>query len=627
MFDFVRNNTRILFFVLLLLIIPSFVFFGVQGYSQFREGADGVAKVAGHTITVAELDAAHRNQVERARAQMPNVDPKLFDSPQMKRQTLEMLVRERVLAQAAEDLKLLTGDERLHRVFVNDPQFAFLRKPDGSVNKDLLSAQGMSVEMFEQRLRHDLSAQQVLRGVADSALVGKSVTDRALDAFLQQREVRVVRFDAKDYLGKVQPTDAQIEAYYKANEAQFQTPEQIKAEYVVLDLDSIKKTITVAQEELRKYYEQNAARYSAPEERRASHILIQPDASAPDGRAKAKARAEELLAQLRKNPEAFADLARKHSQDPGSAPNGGDLDFFRRGMMVKSFEEAAFALKPGEISNVVETEHGYHIIKLAAVRGGERKPFDAVRAEIEDEVKNQLAQQRYAEAAEQFSNMVYEQPDSLQPVADKLKLQVRRVDQLTRSAGPNADPAIANPKVLEGLFEPESLRNKRNIEAVEVAPNRLVSARVVEHQPARTLPLDEVKDRVRERVAAQLAAELARKEAEARLAEWRQNPTQANAGQVLKVSRVQPAGQPREVVDAALKVKDDALPAWVRVDLGAQGQALVQVTKVLGRDQAVPAAQLEGQVVQAWRSAELDAYYELLKKRYKVQFTAKAPAP
>ncbi|HWP19950.1 MAG TPA: SurA N-terminal domain-containing protein, partial [Burkholderiaceae bacterium] len=274
MFDFVRNNTRVLFFVLLLLIIPSFVFFGVQGYSQFREGADGVANVAGQTITQAELDAAHRNQVERVRAQMPDVDPKLFDSPQVRRQTLEMLVRERVLAHAADDLKLLTGDERLHRVFVNDPQFAFLRNPDGTVNKDLLSAQGMSVEMFEQRLRHDLSVQQVLRGPADSTFASKSVSDRALDAFLQQREARVVRFDAKDHAARVQPTDAQIEAYYKAHESQFQMPEQVKAEYLVLDIETIKQSITVPEEELRKYYEQNASRYAAPEERRASHILI-----------------------------------------------------------------------------------------------------------------------------------------------------------------------------------------------------------------------------------------------------------------------------------------------------------------------------------------------------------------
>lgn len=626
MFDFVRNNTRVLFFVLLLLIIPSFVFFGVQGYSQFREGADGVANVAGQTITQAELDAAHRNQVERVRAQMPDVDPKLFDSPQVRRQTLEMLVRERVLAHAADDLKLLTGDERLHRVFVNDPQFAFLRNPDGTVNKDLLSAQGMSVEMFEQRLRHDLSVQQVLRGPADSTFASKSVSDRALDAFLQQREARVVRFDAKDHAARVQPTDAQIEAYYKAHESQFQMPEQVKAEYLVLDIETIKQSITVPEEELRKYYEQNASRYAAPEERRASHILIQVDASAPaDQRAQAKARAQELLDQLRKNPDAFADLARKHSQDPGSAANGGDLDFFRRGMMVKPFEDAAFSLKPGQISDVVETEHGFHIIRVTGARGGERRPFEAVRAEIEDEVRGQLAQQRYAEAAEQFSNTVYEQPDSLQPTADKLKLQVQVVEKLTRTPGPDADPAVAHPKVLEALFEPESLRGKRNIEAVEVAPNRLVSARVVEHTPARTLPLAEVRDRVRERVVAQQAAELARKEAEAKLAEWRQNPAQAPAGQVVKISRVQPAGQPREVVDAVLKAKDNALPAWIGVDLGTQGYAVVQVTKVLGRDESVPSAQLASQYVQALRNAEVEAYYELLKKRYKVEFTSKAP--
>ncbi|AKJ28746.1 SurA N-terminal domain-containing protein [Caldimonas brevitalea] len=633
MFDFVRNNTRILFFVLLLLIIPSFVFFGVEGYSQFREGAKTVAEVAGQDITEAELEAAHRNQVERMRAQMPGIDSKMFDTPEMRRQTLEALVRERVMLTAADKQHLVTSDERLQRIFATDPQLAFLRKPDGTLNRDILAAQGMSPQGFEQRLRQDLSLRQVMLGVSDSTMASKTVTETALDAFMQQRDVQVARFEAKDYLAKVNPTDADLEAYYKdpKNVAQFQTQEQVKIEYVVLDLESVKKGITVPEDELRNYYKENEARYSTPEERRASHILIKADKGAPAAqRDAAKAKAEKLLAELKQNPDRFAELAKQNSEDPGSAANGGDLEFFGRGAMVKPFEEAAFTLKQGEISPVVETDFGFHIIRVTGARGGDKKSFEAVKAEIEDEVRTQQAQKRYAEVAEQFSNMVYEQTDALKPVADKLQLPLQTADKVTRTPGPGAQGVLANPKLLAALFTTEAISSKRNTEALEVAPSQLVAARVVEHQPARTLPLEEVKPRVREALVARQAAEMARKEGEAKLAAWQKAPAEANLPPAVKVSRLQPGGQSREVVEAALKAKTDKLPSWVGVDLGPQGYAVVRINSVAGRAEVPAADQLPRQYAQAWGAAEAQAYYEALKKRYKTEITydpKAAPAP
>jgi peptidyl-prolyl cis-trans isomerase D len=411
MFDFIRRHIKFLQFVLVLLIFPSFVFFGIEGYSRFHEGGAAVpaAKVDGRTITQAEWDAAYHQQLERMRRQMPNVDSSLLDTPQMKRATLDSLVRENVLLAAAHKLNLVTSDERLQRRFVADPQLAFLRKPDGSLNKDVLAAQGMSSEQFAERLRQDYSVRQVTAGIDDTVLAPAGVAAAALDALFQQRQVQVQRFDTKDYAAKIEPTDAQLDAWYKdpAHAAQFQAPEQAQIQYAVLDLDSIVKGIKVPEEDLRKYYEENKARFTTPEERRASHILIKADKTAPPAeRAKAKAKAESILAQLKKSPDSFAELAKKNSDDPGSADKGGDLDFFGRGAMVKPFEDAVLALKPGETSGIVETDFGYHIIKLTAVRGGAVKPYDAVRGEIEAEAKKQQAQKRFAEAAEQFSNTI-----------------------------------------------------------------------------------------------------------------------------------------------------------------------------------------------------------------------------
>ena len=623
MFDFFRAHTRVALALLVLLIIPSFVFFGIDGYSKFNDGANStVAQVNGQAVSQAEWDNAHREQVERIRRQNPGADAKLLDSPEIKNMALDGVVRQRVMLAAADSLKLATTDDRLQRLFSTDPQFAFLRNPDGSVNKDALSAQGMSSEIFAQRLRQDLTVRQVTQGIAGSGFAPLSNTSSALDAMFQQREVQVQRFDAKDQTAKLAPSDADIEKYYKdpANAAQFQAPEQASIEYAVLDIEALKKGITVPEDDLRKYYDSNAKRFTALEERRASHILVKAEKSAPAAeREKAKAKAEGLLAQLTKTPAAFAETARKNSDDPGSAAQGGDLDFFARGAMVKPFEDSAFALKPGEMSGVVESDFGFHIIQLTSVRGGEKKAFEAVRTEMEEEVRKQLAQKKFAELAPEFTNIVYEQSDSLKPALDKFKLELKTATGVTRVAAPGAAGPTANPKFLEALFGNDAIQKKRNTDAVEVAPNQLVSGRIVKYEAARLLPLADVTSKVRERVVAAQASAAARAEGEARLAALKAAPQTALAGEAQTVSRASVKNLPRAVLEAALRAPTATLPAFVGVDLGAQGYAVIKVVKVSGRDPvAADAARAQAQYLQAWESAESQAYYAALKSRFKV---------
>ncbi len=628
MFDFVRSHTRLFQGILVLLIFPSFVFFGVQGYSSFSEGAGAkVATVDGRDITQAEWDNAQQRNIDRLRQQMPGVDVKMFDSPEVRRDTLDGIVRERVLLAAAENMHLGVSDERLQRVFATDPQFAALRNPDGSVNRDLLVAQGMSSEVFAQSLRQDLAMRQVLTGIGGTAVTPKAVVDLSLDPLLQRRQVQLQRFNAPDYRAKVNPGDADIEAFYKANEALFRAPEQARIEYVVLDAQALKQGVSVPEDELRRYYAENASRYTAAEERRASHILIKADKDMPAAdRQKARAKAEALLEQVRKAPAQFAELAKKNSDDPGSAERGGDLDFFGRGGMVKPFDDAVFAMKSGEISNVVETDFGFHIIQLTGQRGGEKKSFEAVRAEIEDEVKKQLAQKRFAEAAEQFTNTVYEQSDSLQPAIDKLKLE-KRTATVQRTPAPGATGALASAKLLEALFGNDAVRNKRNTDAVEIGSNQLASARVVEYTPARTLPLAEVKDRVRERLVADQSAALAKKEGLALLAQLQKGGNMALPESAV-IGRASAQGVSRPLIDAVLGADASKLPASVGVDLGEQGYVVARVTEVLPRDAALASEQnLQGQYAQAMANAEAMAYLEALKTRYKAEIKASAAAP
>ena len=620
MFDFVRTHTRLFQGILVLLVFPSFVFFGVQGYSSFTEGGNTkVAEVDGHEITQAEWDAAHQRNIERIRQQMPTVDMKLLDTPAVRAQTLDGLLRERVLLSAAADMHLGVSDERLQRVFATDPQFAALRNPDGSINRELLAAQGMSSEIFAQSLRQDLAMRQVMQGIGATAIAPQAVVEPAFDALLQRRQVQFQRFDAQALRTKVNPSDAEIEAFYKANQAMFRAPEQARIDYVVLDLQALQKDVSVSDEELQRFYNENASRYTAAEERRASHILIQADKDMPAAeRQKARAKADALLEQLRKSPAQFAELAKKNSDDPGSAERGGDLDYFGRGAMVKPFEDAAFAMKPGEISNVVDSDFGFHIIQLTGVRGGEKRHFEQVRPEIEVEVKKQLAQKRFAEAAEQFTNTVYEQSDSLQPVIDKLKLEKHSaLVQRTPAAG--ATGALASAKLLDAVFADDVLRNKRNTDAVEIGPNQLASARVVEHLPARTLPLAEVKEQVRARLVAEQAAALARKEGEALLAQLRKD-TAIVLPHSAAIGRMSAQELPSQVIDAVLAADATKLPLPLGVDLGEQGYWVGKVMQVLPRDPALADAQtLQNQYAQAAAAAQMDAYLAALKVRHKAQ--------
>jgi peptidyl-prolyl cis-trans isomerase D len=628
MFEFIRSHTRVMLFALVLLIIPSFVFFGIQGYADFnKSGRTAVATVAGLDITQEQVDAAHAQQIDRLRRQIPNLDAKLFESPEMKRQTLNALIDERLTAVAAVKSGFVTTDERLLRTYMQDPQFASFRNTDGSLNKEALqgalTSQGMTIAGFEARLRQDIASRQVMLGIGGSAFAPASAASAAFDALYQQREIEVQRFDAKSYLSKANPTDAEIEAYYRnpAHAAEFLSPEQADVQYVMLDLEALKKNTKVSDEALRAYYAQNDKRFATAQERRASHILINAPKAAPDEeRQKARAKADALLAEVRKNPSTFAEVARKNSQDEGSAVRGGDLDFFARGAMVKPFEDAVFTMKPGDISDVVESDFGFHIIQLTQVRGGDKKPFETARAEIENEVLQQQAQKEFSEAAVEFTNTVYEQADGLQPVADRLKLQLQTARGVTRVPNPNVPAALASQKLLEAVFSDEVLRNKRNTEAVETGPNQLVSARVLKYNPAATMPLADVKARIRETLGAQQAAALARKEGEARLAQLKSAVSTSIAAPVV-VSRAQAQNQPTTVIDAALRASAKPLPSVVGVDLGGEGYAVVKVTKVLGRDATAAAEpeRLNGQYAQAWAIAEMQAYTKALRDRFKVK--------
>ncbi len=632
MFDSIRNNSKILMGLLFLLVIPSFVLFGIEGYSKFEDKGAVVARVDGQKITQSEWDAAHQQEVDRIRASVPNLDPKLLDSAQARYATLDKMVNDRLIARASEKQLLVTSDQRLARYLQQDPSIAGLRGADGKLDmeryRQLAASQGMTPEMLEARVRRDLSNQQVLAGLQASVFASAKQTDTALDAYLQRREIQLKRWSPAEFAAKVDVSDADLERYYKENSERFRSVESVDLEYLVLDVAALQSRIELPEQDLKTYYEQNLQRLGGKEQRRASHILINAAKDLPAAeKQKARAKAESLLASVRKSPKTFADVARKNSDDTGSAERGGDLDFFARGAMVKPFEDAAFALKKGEISDIVESEFGYHIILLTDVKLPQVPTFESMRPQLEADMRKQQAQRQFAELAENFSNSVYEQSDSLAPVAERLKLSIQKVQGLTRTPVPGVSAVLSNPKLVQAVFSEDAIVKRRNTAAVEVAPNTLVSARVVNHRPAAVRPLNDVKADVRQQLIQVKSAELAKAEGQARLAAWKADVAQASLGEVVRVSRDQAPALPQAVIDAALRADPAKMPALLGVDLGIQGYAVVRVNKIVPRPEATAqqSEQSRQQFARLWGQAESQAYLASLKSQFKVEMLAQKP--
>ena len=622
MFDAVRNNKRLVQVFLALIILP-FAFFGLDSYMRGGGTGGDVATIGDVKISQQQFQQTLHEQQERLRTQLGDkFDPKLLEDPEARKAVLDDLINRRLLLLEAGKHRMFASNEMIRQTIGEIEAF----KVDGKFSTEryeaALRAQGMSPAGFEAQLRQDLTLQQLAGVIGQSGFVARSVSDRILALQTEKREVMEYRLPLDSYLDKVKLADDAARKFYEENGKQFEVPEQAKAEYVVLSIEAISAELAVNDAEIKAWYEGHKDRYQSAEERRASHILI---ASEKLGKDKAKARADELLKEVAKNPAAFADLVKKNSDDPGSAAKGGDLGFFGRGMMVKSFEDTSFNLKEGEISGVVESDFGFHIIKLTGIHAAKEKPLAEVRGEIEAELKRAGAARKFAEAAEAFSNMVYEQSDSLKPVAERFKLRIEQSDWLTRQAKP-ANGVFANEKALKALFSDDAVKSKRNTEAVEIAPNTLVSARVVEYKPAALQPFDGIKVGIETMLKRKEAQLLAAKDGEARLEQLRKGNDTLNWAAAKSVSRMDARQLPPQAAQSVFRMETGKLPSYTGVELPGIGYALFKLSKVVAGDQ-LDAATKQGMLKQLGNlvaQEETRLYLDALRSRYKVEINQAA---
>lgn len=575
-----RDHKRWLMFIAMVLIIPSFVVTGIYSYNRMTQADNSIAKVGDSSITPELFDQAKRQQFERLRQQMGDqFRAGMLDTPEAREALVRNLMDEAAVTQTVAREHVGVSEQEAVALIKNADALKENGQFSPALYERFLQSQGKSDQQFVAEVRRDLAKEALLTGVTATYPVPSAVVEHLHKIITEEREVQTLIFNIDQYMGDVKVTPDEVKAYYDGHQSEFMADEHVTAQYVVLSPESFKASIKPNEEDVRSYYEQNKQRYATAEERRASHILI----SFGDDKAASKKKAEEILAKAKADPSSFAKLAKENSVDTGSAVEGGDLSFFGRGMMVKPFEDAVFSAKKGDIVGPVESDFGWHVIYVTDIHPARVRDFNEVRADIEAEYIDQMALREFSEKAEEFTNIVYEQADSLEPAAQKFGLKLMTAEDVTRQ-GP-ADPELApffNEHVLENLYGSECLQEKRNSAAVEVGSNQLVAARVEKHFPKAVRPFDEVKGQIEDGLKLRKAGELAKAAGEKKVAEVRQSKSLDGFSKAVWVSRQNLLGHPAQLVDRMVALPADKLPAYtgMQVDGGAYFVAFVNAAKV-----------------------------------------------
>lgn len=611
MFEFVAKHKRLIQIVFVLLIVPPFAFFGLESYTRGIRGADDVATVDGMGITQREFADALREQQERLRALFGrDFDVAALDTPAARLQVLESLVAQRLVNAEAVRSNLVLSKEAVIEEIKSAPDFQEGGKFSPERYAAYLRSRNLSDEGNVQLLRHQLPVSRLVGAVQATAIPSRAVAERLAALEGQRREVSEALLPAAQFAAQVKADEAALKAYYDANSAEFRVPERVRAEYIVLSAEELGRGEPPTEAEVKAAYDARAVDFRVEEQRRASHILV-----------KTKEEADKLLAEATKSPQSFGELAKKHSQDPGSAEKGGDLGLFGRGMMVKAFEDAVFAMKPGEIAGPVQSEFGFHVIRLDEVQAGKGRTLEEVRGELTTEVARQKGARKFAEAADGLNNLVYEQSDSLKPAAERYKLKVQASGWVTRSGAPDLG-ALNHPKLLAALFSADATQKRRNTDAVEVAPGVLVAARVAEHEPATQRKFEEVKSEVEQRLRRAEAAKLAKQEGEAKLAALRKGGDAGLKWSAPKsVSRREPKELSPEALRAVMAADPNQLPAYVGVERGVEGYALYRVAKVVPAEPKTDQAKGDdlARFERHMGNEQLESYVASLRARAKIE--------
>ncbi len=493
----IREKTQGVFaWIILILICVPFALWGIQNY--LGGGTEKpIATVGDKHFYQPDLNRAYE-QFAQSMAGL-NIDEEVI-----KRQALDKLISDEVLWQYVQKQNLVVTDQAA-RDFIRSLEFL---QTDGKFDKKkykaLLGSQRMSAAEFVIRIKKALAMEQMQKAIVDSGIATRADAERFFAIQNQTRDLTLIKIPLPTKISE--PSEEDILAYYQQHINEFQTPEQVKIEYVELSLDQLAQQIDVTDEQLKAYYEVHKQAYSTPERRRISHILFKFNKdSAQDKDALERAlKAKEQLAS-----KDFATLAKELSDDKLTARNGGDLGLFNVGVMDKAFEEAATKLKLGEVSEPVKSAFGYHLITVTELKPATTKPFNSVKGELEKAYKRSQAEARFYELGELLAEVSYENPDNLDAAAEAVDSKIKQSDFFDKNKG----TGIAEQAAIRSAAFSEDVLKGNNSEPIELGPDKLVVLRVVEHRPAQAKKLEEVKSVVIAELKNQKARQIVREKA------------------------------------------------------------------------------------------------------------------
>lgn len=470
--------------VIVILISIPFALWGINSYIT-PDSNPAVAHVGDYKITVSEFQNAVQNESQKLQGKV--------ESSLIKQLVLEKLINNRALINYLTEKGFTISKAQIDEYIRNDPTFQL----DGKFSTDLYNRylpSAYSKSNYRSNVATQLLLQQFAQGINQSAIVSEQEVKRVIQLIKQKRDISYAIIKADTFKDSVEISDEEIKNYYQNFKQQFENPEKIKLAYIEISRGDIAKDVEITEEQINKYYHDNLAKYTQPERRKASHILFTVATDADEAtKAQVKKEAQAVLDKINNGAD-FAEMAKQFSKDPGSADKGGDLGFFGTGEMVPAFEKVAFALKPGEVSELVESPFGFHIIKLSEVQGGESKPLEEVKEQIVADLQFEKAENSYFEKAETMQTLAFEQPDSLEPVAAELNVKIKESDLISQQGG---DGIFANPKLLNAAFSESVLEEGNNSDLIELDDDHVAVVRVVERIPANIKPLEEVKEQIK----------------------------------------------------------------------------------------------------------------------------------
>ncbi len=479
------------YLVVAFISIP-FVFWGIQQYLGTGD-KQVAAKVDGTEISVVDFQRALQSYNQRLRDMFGGRLPEEMLKGDLAQQTvISGMVRDVVKYQYSLSHGLRVSDEQLLEEIRSTPIFQengtfSLRRYD-----QLLSQQRLSKAGFEAQIRQDMLGGQLETALSESTFLTPAQVDELASLRGQKRDIRYAVIDRNRFAGDIKIDDADIEKYYERNQAVFMAPERVKLQYLLLDEKELAAQVSVSEAELRAFYNEHIEQFTKPAVRRVSQILVKVG-EAESADAAAQTKAAELVSKLRSGAY-FEELAKNSSDDSLSAAKGGDLGWISKGEFDPEIEEVIFRLKPGEISDPVKTGGGFRILKVTEIAAAEQRPFEAARADVEREFRQRQVEKLMVEKADQLATLTYETPDSLEPAASALGLTVQTTEWVTANAG---EGIASDPKVRAAAFSDVVLRQKHNSDVLDLGGGRDVVLRVGEHEPARPIPLDQVRERIR----------------------------------------------------------------------------------------------------------------------------------